>query len=231
MRRLKSNAIVCFSGGLDSYVMLRKALAECQRVIAFYVEYGSKHATQEVRVSEQIARRLKVPFEKISIPFKVFASGSALIDGQLPLGRDREPQEINPAYVPNRNMVIASLAASLAITRFGFHESDVCMGFHATDGAAFVDTTEQASAALDSCLQACTNGGVSFFSFASITKDNILKYAVDELGVTPVELAQTRSCYQGTESIHCGLCDACFVRHEAFLLAGLDEFSEYAHSY
>jgi len=231
MRTLRENAVVCFSGGLDSYVMLRKALKESRRVNALYVNYGSKHAPQERIVASKIAGDLGVPFCEVSIPVEVFQSGSALIDGELPLGRDRVSQGVNPAYVPNRNMVIASLAASLAITRYGFRDSDVCMGFHFSDGAAFVDTTSEASDALNSCLLTCTSGAVSFFSFAELSKDAVLRYAVTELGLTSEELARTRSCYQGFSSVHCGVCDACIVRHRSFVDAGIEDLTEYAQPF
>jgi 7-cyano-7-deazaguanine synthase len=42
-----------------------------------------------------------------------------------------------------------------------------------------------------------------------------------------IDFARTWSCYKGG-AIHCGCCGTCVERREAFMLAGLEDPTEYA---
>lgn len=225
---MDQNAVVCFSGGLDSYIMLRKAIFECKKVFAIYVDYGSKHAKQESITAADFCYALDIPIRRVEIPSHIFNSN--LVEGELPVGRKFDEiasDEINPAYVPNRNMIIASLGGAFALSSFPGQPVTVCMGFHKTDGTAFVDTTPEASDAIDFCLKNCTNGLISFYSFARLRKPELIKMAVEELKVPLRELWATRSCYFGSDSTHCGECDACIVRRKAFHEAGYEDGTKY----
>lgn len=116
-------ALVLFSGGQDSTTCLFWALSPehgaFERVEALGFRYGQRHAV-ELEQARIIAELAGVPFTVLDVTGLL--SGSALTE---PEKDTNAPHERNPdlpaAFVPGRNALFLSAAASIAYTR-GIHD-------------------------------------------------------------------------------------------------------------
>lgn len=135
-------AVVVLSGGLDSTVALAHVLDEdyeCQ-LLAF--DYGQKHS-EELSAAMRVAEYYRLSLSVFSLQGLGGFSGSSLLanGGQLPENRDVDiiSNEISSTYVPGRNLIFLSIAASVAesieaevvVTGFNFNDS---RGIPAPDG-------------------------------------------------------------------------------------------------
>ena len=106
--------LVVYSGGLDSFTLLNLAKKKFDRVYAISFDYGQKHR-KELDVASSSTKKLGVEHKIVRLPFEDFLSDSALVGNiEIPEGNyDKERMKLT--VVPNRNMVMISVAASLAI--------------------------------------------------------------------------------------------------------------------
>ena len=108
-------ALVLFSGGQDSTTCLFWAKAHFVRVEAIGFDYGQKHAV-ELQQARIIADEANVPFEVIDI--RGMLRGSALTEHEKEVSGPHEHNPDLPAsFVPGRNAVFLTIAASYAYTR------------------------------------------------------------------------------------------------------------------
>ena len=110
-------ALVLFSGGQDSTTCLFWALARGRfdRVEAVGFRYGQRHAV-ELEQAQRIADLADVPFTILDLGSVL--SGSALTspDGDVNAPHAQNP-DLPASFVPGRNALFLSVAASLAYTR------------------------------------------------------------------------------------------------------------------
>ncbi|HLF93301.1 MAG TPA: 7-cyano-7-deazaguanine synthase [Planctomycetota bacterium] len=174
-------ALVLVSGGIDSAAALWWA-RERYRATALSFD-GAERPRGEVRACAAIARRAGVPLLRVSAPYL----------RQQPSG-----------YIPARNLVIHSIALSVAETRGA---SVVVAGHNRSDAKVF----EDARAAFFRRLERL-NGGVSIvLPFAGKSDAEVIALA-RRRGV-PLEL--TWSCYRDGAR-PCRRCSACRGRIESF---------------
>ena len=118
--------------------------------------------------------------------------------------------------VPNRNMILLSIATGWAISTGA---SSVSYAAHSGDHAIYPDCREEFADAMNNVMEIAGWDKVSLNRpFSPLTKADIVKLG-DELNV-PLE--QTWSCYNG-QKLHCGMCGTCIERREAFQLAGITD--------
>jgi 7-cyano-7-deazaguanine synthase len=206
---MKLTALV--SGGLDSAVMLAyfKSRSGIEVELALSFDYGQR-ASKEVRCAARVAKHYGVEFQYRKIPL---IPGSVLTDSvaEIPLDASKETRAegVPPTWVPMRNLIFLSYAASFAVAR---RCDGVAYGAHATD-APYPDCKPRFVSAFRRVVQAA--GGTTSFRvitpFLEFTKVDIVKRGL-ELQL-PFEL--TYSCYKGGVT-QCGRCDACLNRIEAF---------------
>ena len=109
--------VLVFSGGLDSTVLLYHLLAEGVDVAALSVNYGQKHL-KELAKAEEIARLTNVEQKTIDLTsITEILSNSSLTDKaiDIPYGHYEE-ENMKSTVVPNRNMILLSLATAWAIS-------------------------------------------------------------------------------------------------------------------
>jgi 7-cyano-7-deazaguanine synthase len=218
---MKTIAIV--SGGLDSVTMLYFLLLQEQdevKVISF--NYGQRHK-KELSRAGNIAKKLNVEWKLVDLKtIKELLGGSSQTSPEIepPDGRyDEESMKIT--VVPNRNMIMLSIAAGWAISN---KFQRVAYAAHAGDHTIYPDCRKVFIDALDFALSLSDWSPVSLYApFSNISKSKIVLVG-QELGV-PFE--DTWSCYKGLEK-HCGTCGTCVERKEAFKLAGVEDPTEYA---
>ena len=220
-------ALVLSSGGVDSTTALALAVKQFgkENVIALTVSYGQKH-DKEVRAAKTVAEWYGVEqlFLDLSLIFR-YSNCSLLKQSteEIPeesYAKQMEHRDGKPVstYVPFRNGLFLSSAASIALSRdcgvifYGAHADDAA-------GAAYPDCTPEFNRAIGEAIFEGSGKQLQIEApFVRMTKAEIVKTGL-ELGV-PYEL--TWSCYEGGET-PCGKCGTCIDRAKAFAANGAED--------
>ena len=214
---MNERAIVLLSGGLDSATTLYFAKAAGFNVSALIFDYGQRHR-REIAAARAVARTSGVPFEvvKIGLPWK----GSALLDLSVGVpSKGVKKNTIPPTYVPARNIIFLSFAASFAEA---VGARVILIGANAIDYSGYPDCRPAFFKAFQAALDQGLKTGVEkkgiriLTPLVDMTKADIVALGVN-LGV-PFEM--TWSCYNGADRI-CGVCDSCRLRAKGFSDAGV----------
>lgn len=210
------SAVLLLSGGIDSVTLLhylRKRLA-IRRIHALSFLYGQKHS-REVSMAAWQARSLGVTEHRlIDISFygDLIRGGSALTDpalavpdlAELTRSQRRQP----PTYVPNRNLILLSLAAGYAEAAGA---ADIFYGAQAQDEYGYWDCTPAFVGGLNRLLKLNRVHPIRVHApFAGVRKADVVRIGL-ELGV---DYAHTWSCYRGGRR-PCGACPSCMERNAA----------------
>lgn len=215
-------AVCLFSGGLDSTTVLYDAVSRGYRAIALSIQYGQVHE-RELDSARSIAKSLNIKHEVVKLSFPW--GGSALLGTQeeIPLrdSDERIPSDIPPTYVPARNTVFLSVAASLAEVE----GADVIfIGANAIDYSGYPDCRPEFLEAMERTLNLGTKAGAEGkrlrieAPLVRLSKREIVELAFR----LSVPFEKTWSCYSGQAS-PCGLCDSCLLRKKGFEEAGVTD--------
>lgn len=211
-------ALVLLSGGMDSAVLLYQLVRDCgaENVAAISLNYGQRHA-RELEAARTLAGLCGVPHDTYDLSSlrPLFAKGSQTGDADVPEGHYAE-ENMKLTVVPNRNMVLLSLACAAAITR---DFDTVAYAAHAGDHAIYPDCRPVFIDAMREAFALCDWKHVDLHApFSHIDKGAIARAGV-ALGV-PFE--HTWTCYKGGDA-PCGKCGSCVERAEAFASAGVPD--------
>jgi 7-cyano-7-deazaguanine synthase len=214
---MNDRAIVLLSGGLDSATTLYYAQSKGYQVRALIFDYGQRHG-REVAAARSVARAAKVPFEvvKISMPWK----GSALLDRSVKIPSGGVKKNVIPStYVPARNIIFLSFAASFAEA---VNAKVIFIGANAVDYSGYPDCRPKFFKAFQAALDQGLKTGVEKKGIQILTPlVDMTKAGIVELGKKlGVPFARTWSCYNGDKKI-CGVCDSCRLRAKGFSDAGV----------
>ena len=220
-------ALVLSSGGVDSTTALALAVKQFgkENVIALTVSYGQKH-DKEVRAAKAVAEWYGVEqlFLDLSLIFR-YSNCSLLKQSTEEIPEESYAEQMEhgdgkpvSTYVPFRNGLFLSSAASIALSRdcgvifYGAHADDAA-------GAAYPDCTPEFNRAMGEAIFEGSGKQLQIEApFVRMTKAEIVKTGL-ELGV-PYEL--TWSCYEGGET-PCGKCGTCIDRAKAFAANGAED--------
>ena len=109
-----SSVLVVYSGGLDSYTLLNKAIKNFNQVEAITFNYGQKHS-KEIEYAKSNCAELNIKHEVVNLELESILADSALVGKtDIPEG-NYDKEKMKQTIVPNRNMIMISVAASLAI--------------------------------------------------------------------------------------------------------------------
>lgn len=214
-------AVVLLSGGMDSTTLLHYVVRRLSvgRVYALSFLYGQKHR-RELEAAAWQARAAGVAAHDVVDMsfFGVLTPGSStLTDHALDVPRlsDLTTEQLSqpPTYVPNRNMILLSLAAAYAEAR---GVDDVFYGAQAQDRYGYWDCTagflDRINAVLALNRRRPVRVHAPFVAFRKAWELGLGR----ELGV---DYAHTWTCYRGGAA-PCGDCPACVERAAAFREAG-----------
>ena len=209
------NALIIYSGGLDSTTLLHEYKDSIRLAVSF--DYGSKHNAREIAFARENCARLGIRHLVIPLEFigKYFKSSLLEGGGEIPEGNYDE-ENMRSTVVPFRNGIMLAVATGLAES-LGLDA--VLIANHAGDHTIYPDCRPGFIKAFDAAASEGTFNGVRILSpYCDITKREIALRG-RSLGV---DFALTYSCYKGGEK-HCGVCGTCRERKEA--LAGFDPTS------
>ena len=221
-------AVILSSGGVDSTTCLALAVKEygAKNVATVSVFYGQKHQ-RELAAARRVAKHYGVLHNEYDRASVFHGSTCALLAGT--------PHEIDhrsyaeqlaerdgggvSTYVPFRNGLMLSVAASAAGSIFEGEDIRLYLGAHADDAAgnAYADCSKAFTDAMDSAIRIGTYGKVSLAApLATMNKAQVV--AAGLRLHAPYEL--TWSCYEGGEK-PCGSCATCLDRAAAFAANGI----------
>lgn len=222
-----STAICVYSGGLDSTVLLHECISTYEKVYAITFQYGQKHF-KEVDVASKYIKKLNnskiVEHKFLDLSFfKNVALNSSITNDSIsmPTMKDIVGHPQPTSYVPNRNMMLLSIAASYAES---VNANDIVYGAVAVDNFSYWDCTEEFVQNINNTLHLNRMHTTTVHApLLYKTKKNIV-----ELGVqNGVRFEDTWTCYEGGE-VACGICPSCSSRIAGFKQAKVVDPIKYA---
>jgi len=222
-----SKAVVVLSGGMDSTTLLWDILnsGKYAEVLALSVNYGQRHS-KELDLAAKTCEKLGVSHKIVdmaSIGSSLLA-GSSLTSGiDVPEGHYEE-ESMKSTVVPNRNMILLSLAIGYAVSS---DAKAVFYGAHAGDHAIYPDCRKEFVEAMKAVTKLCDWKEVELEApYVDSDKGDIV-----EIGKQlQVDYSLTWTCYKGNEKA-CGKCGACGERILAFDKAGIPDPIDYVKSW
>lgn len=221
-------AVVLLSGGLDSATTFALAKSQGYLCHAISFNYGQRHAA-ELAAAKRLAQTLGAESYRVVNIDLAQMGGSALTDDTIPVP-ETATTGIPLTYVPARNTVFLSYALALAEVLEAQH---IFIGVNAVDYSGYPDCRPEFIAAFEQLANLATRSGVEGKAFhIHAPLQHLSKAQIVQLGTElGVDFSQTVSCYQADDSGKaCGRCDACRLRREGFLQAGLKDVTLYQTS-
>lgn len=216
-------AVVLSSGGLDSTTCLGMAVDKygCDNVSTILIYYGQKHA-KELDCAKLVARHYGVSHYEFDLSNVLKYSDSALLGkSKQSIAKTSYAEQMKTSgsnkvntYVPFRNGLMLSVAASFADSVYKQDDIELYIGVHKDDSvvSAYADCSASFIHAMDSAISIGTYGRIHLIApFMDSNKKEIVRKGLD-LGV-PYHL--TWSCYAGGAK-PCGQCATCIDRAKAF---------------
>ena len=225
MSEQEKHAVVLLSGGADSATCLAVARSRGFITHALSFDYGQRNRC-ELEYSRKIAEQLGAVEHRV---FKLDIAqwgGSALTDSSIEV-----PEEsavgIPVTYVPARNLVFLSLAASWAETLKARH---IFIGVNSVDYSnypdcrkefieSFLNTVNLGTCAADENWKWCIETPLQ-----DLSKAEIVRWGTQR----GVDYSLTVTCYTpDSEGRACGKCASCRLRRDGFIAAGLEDPTRY----
>ena len=222
------NAVVLSSGGLDSTTCLAIAVDKFgkKNVSTVSIFYGQRHA-REMSCARAVAEFYGVEHYEFDAAEIMKNSNSALLNSSTKTldhstyGEQVKKNTRIETYVPFRNGLMLSMAASFADSLYNGADVEIYIGIHQDDAAinAYPDCSAEFIKAIGDAVEIGTYGKIKIVApFLNKTKADVVKIGTS-LAV-PYEL--TWSCYERGD-IPCGKCATCLDRAKAFSLNGLND--------
>lgn len=223
-------AIVLSSGGVDSTTCLGLAVYELDaaNVASVSMFYGQKHK-KELEAARKLAEYYNVQHYELDLSVVFAQSNCSLLSHstqEVPEGDyadqiDRSENGMVATFVPFRNGMFLSAAASLAVSLFPNEEVYIYIGAHADDAAgnAYADCSENFIDSMNDAIYLGTYGKVSIKApFANSNKAEVVAKGLE----LKVPYQYTWSCYKGGDK-PCGKCGTCIDRAKAFEANGVTD--------
>jgi 7-cyano-7-deazaguanine synthase len=225
---MADKAVVLVSGGLDSATTLAQAISEGYSCHALTFRYGQRHEA-ELQAATRLTGLLGAVEHKVLSLDLGAIGGSALTDRNIAVP-EQPGSGIPVTYVPARNTVFLSLALGWAEVLGTRH---IFIGVNAVDYSGYPDCRPEFIAAFESMANLATRAGVEGCAFKihtpliGLTKAEIIRRGIN-LGV---DYGLTVSCYTADgQGRACGRCDACRLRRQGFMQAGVPDPTIYQPS-
>ncbi len=206
---MAEKVVVIYSGGMDSFTVLNRAITDGKEVFALSFDYGQRHV-KELACASTVCNKLGINHKVVDISsINQLLAGSSLTDDiEIPEGH-YEAESMKSTVVPNRNMVLISLAVAYAVS---VGAEQVYYGAHSGDHAIYPDCRPEFVEKMNDVCKIANYESVEIFSpYLKVSKTAILTDGIN-MGL---DYTDTWTCYNGREKA-CGKCGACEERLEAF---------------
>ena len=213
---MSESVVVIYSGGMDSFTLLHQAVEQGGRVHALSFDYGQRH-NRELECTRSVCNEMGIAHQVVDIrSIQSLLRGSALTDEvDVPEGHYEE-SSMKATVVPNRNMVLLSLAIGQAVS---VGADAVWYGAHGGDHAIYPDCRPEFIARMDAVAQVANYQPVRVKApYMGWSKGDILARGL----AMGLDYSRTWTCYNGRDKA-CGRCGACVERLEAFALNGVSD--------
>ena len=216
-----AQVIVVYSGGMDSFTLINKAIKDGHEVKAISFDYGQKHK-KELLFAKNFCEISKIEHEITDITeISSLLKGSALIDDiEIPQGGYAD-NSMKLTIVPNRNMILISMAIGFAVSS---KASEVWFGAHKGDHAIYPDCRPEFVEKMNAVALISDYKPIGVKApFLNLSKSEILLKGIE----MNLDYSKTWTCYEGKD-LACGLCGSCNERLEAFKENELDDPLKYS---
>lgn len=209
------------SGGLDSSILLGQLLDSGRTVQPFYIDSGLLWQQAELdalrRFLAAMASSKLRPLVVLQLPLADVYENHWSVTGEGVPEADTPDEAV---YLPGRNPLLV-IKAALWCRLNGIGE----LALAPLSSNPFADATPEFFAEFQSALNRATLGDVRLVRpFDQLTKRDVML-----LG-RGLPLEWTFSCIQPCGTLHCGQCNKCHERREAFRLIGAEDPTVYAES-
>ncbi|WP_435237162.1 7-cyano-7-deazaguanine synthase QueC [Psychromonas sp. PT13] len=214
---MSKKVVVIYSGGMDSFTVLHKAIEQGLTPYALTFDYGQRHI-KEIEVAKDVCKELGVNHKIIDISaINQLIGGSSLTDSSIEVALGHyEEENMKSTVVPNRNMILLSLAIGYAVS---IGAEQVYYGAHSGDHAIYPDCRPEFVEKMNNVAAIANYEKTEIFSpYLNSNKIGILK---DGLAMG-LDYSKTWTCYNGREKA-CGQCGSCVERLEAFAENGVTD--------
>jgi 7-cyano-7-deazaguanine synthase len=208
---------------MDSTVVLHHAIKNFKNIKTISFDYGQRHRRELTLAQEYIYElnnnnSTQVPIFHTTLDVKFLGNllaSSSITNLNIPIPKMKEvigdPQ--TTAYVPNRNMIFLSIAASVAES---CKASTILYGAaKADDTSGFWDCTQEFRSLINQILSLNRRNLIKIEApLIDKSKKEIIEYGID-LGVV---FTKTHTCYVGMSQA-CGECPSCAARIAGFVQA------------
>lgn len=213
----ENKCVVVLSGGPDSSTVAYWAKKQGYNIHAITFGYG-QIATKEIECAQKIAEKLVVPVKIVDLSSlrEIFAGVTSLCDETIPMTSSFS----KPIIVPFRNAIFLSVAVAYAVS---IKATRILYGAQGSDEPFYPDCRKEFYKSFETAAKLGTGHNINIEApFHSLPKSAIIKLG-SKLGV-PFDL--TWSCYLNYQK-HCGTCESCVNRKNAFKVAGVADPTEY----
>ena len=223
-------AVVLSSGGLDSTTCLAMAVKKlgAENVSALSIFYGQRHE-RELQSARAVAKFYNVDYYELDAAEIFKHSHSALLNtsteslekDSYAAQKEKNHSQRIATYVPFRNGLMISMAASFADGLYDDDSVELYIGVHSDDvsGDAYADCSAKFIASMSAAVRIGTYEKIRLVApFICQKKSDVVKVGL-ELNA-PYHL--TWSCYERGDK-PCGQCATCIDRAKAFELNGVKD--------
>ncbi len=230
-------SVVCISsGGVDSACTAAHLKSNGHQLYLLTFDYGQR-SRRELERAKIIAKYLQAEEHKIvdiSFMKDLYAKSNVLTDDD-----SRMPSKFDYSIVvPVRNAIFLSIASGWA---FSINAKMVAYGAHKGD-ANYPDCRPEFVNAINEMVNLAEIDGIKLGirseikiwspAVDGIEKPDLLRIGYKVLGD---KLFETWSCYtdgvkHDNEFVHCGKCESCINRKNAFIAAEMQDKTKYAES-
>ena len=209
---------VLTSGGLDSCVLLAD-LSEKAEVIPVYVRFGLAWEEQERRALEAyleaVARPSIAPLVVLDMPIASVYGQHWSTTGEDVPAADAPDSDV---YLPGRNVLLIGLTAVWCAVHA---VNQIAIG--SLDENPFPDATPEFFGDYSRLLSGALSHPIEVIApYRGLHKQELIARHTD----LPLEL--TLTCMDPRDGMHCGACNKCFERQQAFRRAGVEDRTRYA---
>jgi len=213
------DTVIIYSGGMDSYTLLREELSKGRLHSSLSFNYGQRHL-RELNCVARVCSQFSLPFSFIDLravaAVAMHRSVLTVTQRDIPVGH-YAADNMKETVVPNRNMIMLSIAIAYAVS----HQlKRVVFGAHAGDHTIYPDCRPEFVQTMRVLAQQANWHPIELEApYLHFTKGEILLQGMT-FGVEREDYKDTWTCYKGDSTHACGVCGSCTERLEAFASVG-----------